>query len=236
MFINNVIFTWEPNVEGLSYTEDDWEHAYSYLRHSEKILSIAPERHFLIDVVSNLKRAVDYRITHIFTTYKIKRVPIYTPKKKIWDILADLEVIKPVMLAKLLEIRNAVEHKFSDPPTQARCIELTEFVWYFLRSTDSLAKEVSDGPFLKESKESYDSPFTIYYNGNPKNEWESSVTALLPKDLTSLTPKADYFEVSETTVQPGSDYKLASSRFRAPISKMSNRFGDEYQAAPPDCQ
>jgi hypothetical protein len=161
MFISNVVFTWEPNVESLSDTEGDWEHAYSYFRHSEKLLSGAPEKHSLIDVVSNLKRAVDYRITHISATYKLKKIPTYTAKKTIWDILAEMEVIKPVMLAKLLEIRNAVEHKFSDPPTQTRCIELAEFVWYFLRSTDSLAKQVSDGPFLKKS---YDSPFTIYYN------------------------------------------------------------------------
>lgn len=224
MFISNVVFTWEPHVESLSDTGDDWEHAYSYFRHSEKLLSGAPEKHSLIDVISNLKRAVDYRITRISTTYKIKKTPIYTSKKTIWDILYELEVIKPVMLTKLLEIRNAVEHKFSDPPTQARCIELAEFVWYFLRSTDSLAKQVSDGPFLQES---YDSPFNIYYNGNPENEWVSNITALLPKKLTSLTPKADYFEVSEPTVQSGSDYKLALSKFRASISKMFNRFGDD---------
>ena len=218
------MFTWEPEVESLSATVDDWEHPYSYFRHSEKLLSGAPEKHSLIDAVSNLKRAVDYRITHISTTYKIKKTASYTSKKKIWDILAELEVIKPVMLAKLLEIRNAVEHKFSDPPTQARCVELAEFVWYFLRSTDSIAKQVSDGPFLQES---YDSPYRIYYNGNPKNEWESIITALLPKELTSLAPKADYFEVSETTVQSGSDYKLALSKDKPSISEMLNRFGDD---------
>jgi len=224
MFISNVVFTWGPQVESLSNTGDDWEHAYSYFRHSEKLLSGAPEKRSLIDVVSNLKRAVDHRIKYISTTYKIKKIPIYTPKSTIWDILAEMEVIKPIMLAKLLEIRNAVEHKFSDPPTQARCIEFAEFVWYFLRSTDSLAKQVSDGPFHKET---YDSPFTIYYNGNPENEWKSNITALLPKGLTSLTPKTDYFEVSETTVQSGSNYKFALSKFRDSISEMYNRFGDD---------
>jgi hypothetical protein len=227
MFISNVIFTWEPIVEALSYTEDDWEYAYSYLRHSEKLLSGVPERHSLIDVVSNLKRAVDHRIRHISTTYKIKTIPIYASKKEIWDILAELEVIKPVMLANLIDIRNAVEHQFSNPPPQARCIELAEFVWYFLRSTDSLAKEVSSGPFLQESKASYATPFRIYYNGNPENGWESNITAFLPKELTSLTPKADYFEVSETRVQPGKDFKLASSRFRWYIKEMYDRFGDD---------
>ena len=224
MFISNVVFTWEPYTESLSDTRDDWAHPYSYFRHSEKLLSGTPEKHSLIDVISNLKRAVDHRIRHISTIYKIKKTSIYTSKKTIWDILAELEVIKPVMLANLLEIRNAVEHKYSDPPTQTRCIELAEFVWYFLRSTDPLAKQVSDGPFLKES---YDSPFKIYYNGNPENEWESNITALLPKKLTSLTPKADYFEVSETTVQSGGDYKFALSKFRASISEMYNHFGDD---------
>jgi hypothetical protein len=220
------VFTWEPQVESLSDTGDDWKHPYSYFRHSEKLLSGAPEKHYLIDTISNLKRAVDCRITHISTTYKIKKTAIYTPKKTIWDILTELEVIKPVMLAKLLEIRNAVEHKFSDAPTQACCVELAEFVYYFLRSTDSIAKRVSDGPILQES---YNSSFRIYYNGNPGNEWESAMTAFLPKVLTSIVPKPDYFEVSETTLQSYSDYdyKLALSKDKVLISEMLNRFGDD---------
>ena len=67
----------------------------------------------------------------------------------------------------------------------------------------------------------------ICYNGNPKNEWESTITAFLPKELTSLLPKADYFEVSETTVQSGGDYKLALSKDKASISEMLNRFGGD---------
>lgn len=204
MFISNVVLSWEPVVESFSVNDEDWEHPYSFLRHAEKLLSYAPEKHFLIDAVSNLKRAVDNRIKYISTTYKLKKTVCYALKKNIWDTLTELDLIKPVMLGKLIEIRNTVEHQFSDPPTHVRCIELSEFVWYFLRSTDSISKLVSDGTYLQES---YDSPYNTGYNGNPSNEWASTITAHLPKDLISTTSRANCFEVAEITVQSGNEYK-----------------------------
>lgn len=207
MFICNVVLSWEPVVESLSGTGEDWDHPYSFLRHTEKLLSYTPEKHFLIDALSNLKRAVDHRIKHISTIYKLKKTTCYVLKKNIWDTLVELEVIKPVMLGKLLEIRNAVEHQFSDPPSQARCIELSEFVWYFLRSTDSISKQISTSFYLRDIKDSLYNPYNICYNGNPENEWASTITAHLPKDLISPVSKADYFEVSEITVQSGNEYK-----------------------------
>jgi len=217
MFISNVVLSWNPVVESFSYAGNDWKHSYSFLRHSEKLLSYAPEKHFLIDAISNLKRAVDHRIKHISTTYKLKKTSCYAPKKNIWDTLAELELIKPVMLAKLIEIRNAAEHQFSDPPTQDRCIEFSEFVWYFLRSTDPLSQRVSDGPYLQESD---DSPYSIYYNGNPANEWKSTITAILPKELISTCSKPDYFEISESTVQTGHEYKQDKLKDTAQIEQL----------------
>jgi hypothetical protein len=207
MFISNTVFTWEPVLEGLSGTSDDWDLSYTYLRHSEDLFRHASDkRHFLIDVISNLKRAVDHRTKHISKTYKIKKTSCYAKHKNVWDTLAELDVIKQVMLSKLIEIRNAIEHQFSDPPSQARCIELAEFVWYFLKSTDQIAKQVSDGPGLCES---FDSPYAIRYEGIPENDWKSSISACLPGELVSADPRADCFEISEETVQTGHDYKAA---------------------------
>ena len=214
MFISNVVLSWKPVVESFSYASEDWEHSYSFFCHSEKLLSYATENHFLIDAISNLKRAVDHRIKHIAKTYKLKKTACYALKKNIWDTLAELELIKPVMLGKLIEIRNTVEHKFTDPPSQARCIELSEFVWYFLRSTDSISKLVSEGPYLEDSNNS------IYYNGNPANEWKSIVTADLSNKLISTCPKADYFEVSEITVQARNEYQQEKLKDIASIKEI----------------
>ncbi len=203
MFISNVVLSWDTVVDSFTYTGEDWERPYSFFRHCEKLLSYAPEKHFLIDAVSNLKRAVDHRIKHISTTYKLKKTACYALNKNVWDTLAELELIKPVMLGKLIEIRNTVEHKFSDPPDQPRCIELSEFVWYFLRSTDAISKQVSDGSYLEES---CDGPRRIYYDGNPANEWTSTITAHLPKELISTSSRADYFEVAEITIQSSDEY------------------------------
>lgn len=201
MFINNTIFSLKPNVESFSYASKDWEHSYSYYQHSEKLLSCDTDDHSLIDSISNLKRAVDHRIKHIVNTYKLKKTVCYSLKKNIWDTLAELELIKPVMLGKLIEIRNSVEHKFTNPPSQARCIELSEFVWYFLRSTDLISKLISEGPCLEDGHNS------IHYVGNPTNEWKPLITANLSKEMVSTHPKENHFEVYETTVESKEEYK-----------------------------
>lgn len=206
MFVSNAVLSWRPEPEGnFSHTCDDWDLPYTYLRHSEELLRQASEkRHVLIDVISNLKRAVDHRIKHISKTYNIKKTVCYAKHKNVWDSLAEVDVIRPVMLHKLLEIRNGIEHQFSDPPSQSRCLELSEFAWYFLKSTDQIAKLCSEGVVLRES---LDSPYFIGLMRTPESNWKPSISLVLPGKLVSRDPKPEYFEVSEEKAESGQEYK-----------------------------
>lgn len=223
MFISQSVLEWEPLVESWEGINDEWEVPYSYYRHAEKLLE-NDQKHFLIDSVSNLKRAVDHRIKQITATYKIKKIPCFAETKSVLETLARLEVVKPLMLGQLLEIRNAVEHKFSEPPPLGRCKELAEFAWYFLRSTDPMAKQVSDGPYLSES---YDGTYHAGFDAHPRNDWQRTLSVHLPQHLVSNAPTPGYFEIAPIEVTTGAELKLQEQGKDAFHRELASRYRDD---------
>ncbi|MFH1635688.1 MAG: hypothetical protein ABIG63_16980 [Chloroflexota bacterium] len=89
-----------------------------------------------VDVISTLKRAVDIRIKDLNSKYQLRRMPLSNMPKRTTDVLATVGILRPLMVDKLMTIRNQVEHHDSDPPSLAQCSELVDFPWYFFRSTD----------------------------------------------------------------------------------------------------
>jgi len=77
------------------------------------------------------------------------------------ELLASFDVVRPLMLRRLIDIRNFVEHQDSTPPSSDECRMFADLVWYFLRSTDSLVRSHLDNlifyapgpePFLERRK------------------------------------------------------------------------------------
>lgn len=72
-----------------------------------------------------------------------------------------IDIVKPIMRDKLGEIRNDVVHGLHDKRrTKLECVQLVEFVWYFLRSTDQFAARIPeqiqfDGPDAYEPGHSW---------------------------------------------------------------------------------
>jgi hypothetical protein len=90
-------------------------------------------------VVIQLNRAVDFRDKLLDSKYHFKSIPggLRTNKHA---IMAELGLMKPYMKTRLDEIRNMVEHRDEAAPVSVQtCRELSDFVWYYLRWTDSLA-------------------------------------------------------------------------------------------------
>jgi hypothetical protein len=54
------------------------------------------------------------------------------------ELLADVGVIRPLMLQSLLKVRNEVEYNDASPPDVIRCNEFADAVWYLLKTTDSM--------------------------------------------------------------------------------------------------
>lgn len=202
IFISASILGWEAIAESSSILDDSWRTPYSYQSHAEN-LSSKNEKHHLIDCIANLKRALDHRIKHLTLQYKLKETPAYKSTRSILRALVELQVIRPMMLKNIIDVRNAVEHQYASPPSPERCQELSEFTWYFLRSTDSLAQKINDGFVLKEI---YESPYSVSYNASPENGWSQEISLRLPANLTFNEYTQDTFEVSLESYKSGDEH------------------------------
>lgn len=130
------------DVGGLIYEATGWERAYELWEHAEDILAKPQTEAYLADAITNLKRAVNHRISILQETYHFDKIPGYEAPRRSLEQLAYWGIIRPSMLRQLTDIRNAIEHENATPPGQQRCLEFLDLVWYFLRSTDILCTSV----------------------------------------------------------------------------------------------
>lgn len=105
------------------------DHAYELMRHDGEL--------YLSDVISNLRKAVNYRVSVLFENLGIDKLKFNgLGKQRKLEKLGELDIVKPLLINKLLSIRNGIEYDGNSPPSKAECEELTDIVWYFYRSTD----------------------------------------------------------------------------------------------------
>jgi hypothetical protein len=108
-----------------------WEHADSRFHSGAKELDI-------VDGVIALKRAISQRMGALDDVYHFRELPLVNRPKRVLDVMHAVGLVRPVMLRRLIEIRNLLEHNDDKPPPMADCQALSELVWYFLKSTDGL--------------------------------------------------------------------------------------------------
>lgn len=173
----------------------DRHRAYEHLAHAEKLLAMAStdEMH-LIDVVTTLKRCVNHRLQDLNAFYDFSSAPLRNRPKRLLDQLAAFDLIRPFLLQHLIDIRNAVEHEDESPPSHERCAELTDVVWYFLRSTDSVASRKTT-TFILECPQHEDKqrPFWmqvrhpwIEVTSLPGTRWSFGLTGHVLPQMTSF--------------------------------------------------
>jgi hypothetical protein len=111
------------------------ETPFDHLKHAERLLQNGNSEFVRIDIITTLKRAIDYRLKILNKLYCWKKIPFKLPKDELQK-LEVLGVIKKNMLLNLFKIRNEVEHHDQNIPTITKCLDLTELTWYFLKSTN----------------------------------------------------------------------------------------------------
>lgn len=186
LWISNKIFSWGKFVESSTPQEknhykrpkEHWEHAYKI---SKKNLSEFDR----IDIISTLKRVIDIRIKSLNQIYKLKRIPGLKKSDSIVEILKTFNLIQPVMISKIIEVRNRIEHQDKPPPSTRECEELIEFVWYFIKSTDSHIIKVADGFLLEEDQLNLNDGFFLSIETGPIHDWKIKFYGTIPKEFTS---------------------------------------------------
>lgn len=120
--------------------------SYKMWRHAEsKVTPNAPDLD-LADSILWLNRAVNLRTVSLYKDHGLRAIArsLGMNRARPTEVMAEIGLIRPRMLRELTVLRNAVEHEDADPPSLQRCQEFSEFVWYFLRSTDNVARSKLD--------------------------------------------------------------------------------------------
>jgi hypothetical protein len=134
------------------YTGDLWKRPYQIWAHAEQILSKPTDEHERTNAILALRRSIDRRVRLLNDRYSFRNLPIKDKPSDTLSLLAFIGIIRPRMLQKLIDIRNAVEHEDAQPPNEDMCQVFLEFTWYFLKSTDLIVQRIIEN-FLFEYKD-----------------------------------------------------------------------------------
>jgi hypothetical protein len=190
MWLTPVILEWESNIDVWVGSEaETWHRAYIHWSHAERLLEQSTEVLYRVDAITTLKRAVDHRIRLLDDVYEFRRIPIKGKPSGSLELLNYFGIVRPKMVQKLIDIRNAVEHEDVDPPNEEQCLDFLEFTWYFLRSTDLLVRRPIQNIALDPPEDELDPE---YYGAgielSPDKGWIPKLTAWVKSDMLSSQP------------------------------------------------
>jgi len=197
MWISPKVLNWFPkNSGGYCNNEDECVRAYEIWKHADIILSKENDSFHLIDAVCALKRSMSNRLTVLNSLYNFKSIPIGEKPKKIIEQLAFLDIIRPLILKKLIEIRNLIEHEDAAPPDLNTCRELSDIVWYFLKTTDRLVHLVADSFELWNNYDYDDINYLVNVEISVQTDWSISIEGCIPHEFVSIDYINGWIEVN----------------------------------------
>ncbi|WP_462410394.1 hypothetical protein [Neobacillus sp. Marseille-QA0830] len=192
MWISKEILSWKGEVDSSFLNEHDIR-SYQLWSHAENILNNHHDELHLADAIYALIRSVIRRLEVLNEIHSFLKInPPLFPKKTL-EQLSYLGIIRPLLLERLIKIRNEIEQDDLSPPSINQCSELLDVVWYFLRSTDSLVKNPPNSitcyPKWGQEEE------WISIQTGYKEHWNIIVSGKIPSSLVSDIYKVGYFRV-----------------------------------------
>jgi hypothetical protein len=194
VWINPMVFDWYPESQGHFSNDPDFK-SYELWNHAKNIIEKGENDFFLIDGICALKRAVSHRLKYITDTYNFNDIPLQGIPKKPLQQLSYFGIIRPLMLKKLILIRNNIEHEYASPPDKEFCMELLDFVWYFLKTTDYFTELIPNNIVLA-AKRFDDNSYYLSYTIDSENGWNISyLQGKLPEELCAFKKVDNWIEV-----------------------------------------
>ena len=160
--------------------------SYEIWSHAEHLIN-QPSDEFRISGISTLWRAIDHRLRLVENIYSLKNLPIQAKPNDYLALLEFLAIVRPLMLQKLKEIRNAVEHEDASPPDAESCQVFLEFTWCFLRSTDGMTQRLITHLQLEptENLSFEDAYYWFDIQNGPNRNWIPHISGWVTPDLIS---------------------------------------------------
>jgi hypothetical protein len=189
VYITEGVFSWKATRDGGTIGhQEGWDTPYRYFDLAQRISDEHSDTFQLVDLVANLKRSIDHRLKKISRDYAFKRLNRFDFPKDTLGKLEQFGVVRPTMLKVISGLRNQIEHGFDTPPSLARCQELLDFTWYFLKSTDEICRLIPDRFYLKQNHVlGYDSEIWLEFQVSPIDGWKNIFISgdILPKHFTN---------------------------------------------------
>lgn len=205
-WLTSDIFNWITSVDTANVARGrEWFRAYEIWEHADQLLQQTFNEFHLVDTITTLKRAVNNRLRLLNKLYKFKRIPIQEKPSDLLQTMHYLDIVRPIMVEKLIQIRNAVEHEDASPPDYEDCRVFSEFVWYFLRSTDNLVREIVI-TFNLYPAESDLSLYSVGCGMGIEQEWNPTIGGWVPSQLISDITKDHWLRISGEKYDRLSDY------------------------------
>lgn len=140
-WITPSVFEWSRFTSGGILSDIQvYRRAYDYWRRAEHLLRDDVSDLARGDAIANLKRSLNHRLLHLEKLYRFSSLDIPIRPKGSLERLELLGLVRPFLLRSLMDIRNAFEHRDAKPPSNKRCQEFLDIMWYFLRSTDPIVQ------------------------------------------------------------------------------------------------
>lgn len=186
-YLSHEVLNWHPEAQGSSVEDEhQWKRPYEIWSHAEAVLANATTEFLRVDVITTLKRAIDHRVRLLNDLYSFKSIPIREKPTETLNLLEFLGIVRPLMLRRLLDIRNAVEHEDASPPSHDDCSTFLEFTWYFLKSTDRLSQSVLiDFNLRPPQDEDY---YWLNVTLGPEENWIPKIWGWITPDMISQLP------------------------------------------------
>lgn len=154
------------------------------------------------DIVMTLRRCIGQREGLITRLYHLRRFPGRRAGEDVLDLLEALGLVRSFMARSLVAVRNTIEHEDLPPPEPERCRVLSEFVWYFLKSTDFFVRgRVQTVVCHSKSRRNWRN---LRLDLGDPDFWSLEVMADLPASF-SLEHKAGWFSITNARIEKVGD-------------------------------
>jgi hypothetical protein len=170
---------------------------YDHLKHAETRLNGGTSRYDAIDCITAIRRAIDFRITFLWSRYCLDRIQIGNKKRRL-ELLEHLGIARRLLIHEIYNIRNAVEHQETQAPPPKEDLErYIDIAWYFLRSTDWIFSKNNIMFFMYPSFQNSDqepASATLTLNISPSEQWGVELDGPIPEDVIHAGNCIDHLE------------------------------------------
>lgn len=190
MHVDKKILTWISYSDANSiYNKQSNNRAEELFKRAEKHLNSDKTKDGRMDAMLTVKRSLNHRLKSIEEKYNFKKVDFPNKPKSYLDLLEKIGIVRPLILKKLLTIRNEIEHNDAPPPSFNQCSEYIDVLWYFLQSTTRfLSGNLETLTYEKNSPSGEITQYFIEFKFND-DMTKANIRGWIPQSYTKTSPK-----------------------------------------------